>query len=1090
MSVRHGSCPQRRARTLPGIRAGALLLATAVAVGFGSAPAGADSAPSPASSLPTPSQSATTSTSAASTSAASTSTASTSTASSSTASTRTVSYGGVSVQVPAAWRVVDLDKTPGACVRLDVATIYTGAASEQQNCPAHLVGRADTLWLAPSATTSDAPRAKIGTMAARRVADTTAHQELAAITGRKVVIKASWGASRTAIDAALSTVSGTSGSVPAAALAAAGRSPGARAAAVLPSAPGASTHATGPTASPAAFTGLGMDTCSAPSISSLNAWKSSPYRAVGIYLGGANRACGDGNLSASWVSSVTASGWGLIPIYVGLQAPCVQQNGTSVISSSAAATQGTAAANDAIAKARTFGIPTGRPIYNDMENYATGDSSCRTAVLNFLSAWSATLHRSGYLSGVYGGPGSVMSDMANAGTGFVAPDHVWFAAWNGRADVRAESSYPRFPDAKWADHQRLHQFVGNTSETWGGVRIYIDANWVDATLAGNAVPVSYGTRTTGPVGARFAWTGPMSSWHPIIGQGLGSHAQYTGSSGTSTEVNGATWSMPLAAGTYSALAYLPPSYSSGKARYTITAPGVSTSSVINQAGTKGYRPVGSFTLRSAATVVVHVGDNGGSPAGTPLATDAMSFRLDTPPPPPPVVAPGAVSAVNATVVSGASSVSWQAPKSGGPVSTYVVTASPGGRSATVPGSSRTATVSGLTNGTSYTFGVVAKNSGGASAAARSAAVIPTASTPVTVVTPTRLVDTTRGTSANPGAAAIAAGSTRSFRIGGAPGSPIPMASTAAYLRVTVQSGAATGYLSTSAGVLTFGASDITSSTRLFPLSGARVTITNRSTRAIHLTVDAQGYSAATGTRLNATAATRLADTRTGNKINSRKTAIPAGGSVQLRVAGVSGSPVPAGAPAALLNLTAIGPGAGGYLSATNGIPALNFTAKRTVAASSLLRLSSNGTVTIANHSSRSLHILLDVEGYLGASGTKWTTVTPRMIFSSTAATGTAPHPVSLAKGASVRIPVRAVYGSPVPANAAAVMVAMRTWTASTTASVGTSPSSGSVLNFTARLNSVNVAVLPIDGSGYITFINRGTTSLQLTVDLIGYAGPA
>src|SRR5581483_373627 len=53
------------------------------------------------------------------------------------------------------------------------------------------------------------------------------------------------------------------------------------------------------------FTGLGFDTCTAPSLSALGAWLASPYRAVGIYVGGVNRACGDGNLSASWVTGAT-----------------------------------------------------------------------------------------------------------------------------------------------------------------------------------------------------------------------------------------------------------------------------------------------------------------------------------------------------------------------------------------------------------------------------------------------------------------------------------------------------------------------------------------------------------------------------------------------------------------------------------------------------------------------------------------------------------------------------------------------------------------------------------------------------------------
>ena len=71
----------------------------------------------------------------------------------------------------------------------------------------------------------------------------------------------------------------------------------------------------------------------------MRAWLASPYRAVGIYLGGSNRACPDGNLSAAWVNSVVASGWNLLPLYVGLQAPCVSQNGLALIGAGSAGTQ-------------------------------------------------------------------------------------------------------------------------------------------------------------------------------------------------------------------------------------------------------------------------------------------------------------------------------------------------------------------------------------------------------------------------------------------------------------------------------------------------------------------------------------------------------------------------------------------------------------------------------------------------------------------------------------------------------------------------------------------------------------------------------
>ena len=154
---------------------------------------------------------------------------------------------------------------------------------------------------------------------------------------------------------------------------------------------GAATQAPGATV----FTGYGFDACTAPSSQALAAWTVSPYRAVGIYLGGANRACGDGNLSATWVASVEAAGWSLMPLYVGLQAPCVSQKGLKTIAAAQAASQGKAAADDAVAKATQFGLPPGSPITFDMEGYSTTNATCTQTVQTFVAAWTNELHALG-----------------------------------------------------------------------------------------------------------------------------------------------------------------------------------------------------------------------------------------------------------------------------------------------------------------------------------------------------------------------------------------------------------------------------------------------------------------------------------------------------------------------------------------------------------------------------------------------------------------------------------------------------------------------------------------------------------------------
>jgi hypothetical protein len=232
-----------------------------------------------------------------------------------------------------------------------------------------------------------------------------------------------------------------------------------------------------PGGQPGTFTGYGFDACTAPSSAAMTAWLASPYRAVGVYFGGNNRGCAQPNLTAAWVAEQQAAGWHLIPLYVGPQASCTTSNKPNLIDDTQAAAQGRAAAQDAVAQAALLGLGPESALVYDMEAYRTDDAACRAGVLSFLSAWTARLHDLGQLSGFYGSMGSGVADqVTNYGvTGYVRPDYLDFARW----DLAVTVTDVAVPAGYWAPHRRMKQYRGGHDETWGGVTINIDNDYLD-----------------------------------------------------------------------------------------------------------------------------------------------------------------------------------------------------------------------------------------------------------------------------------------------------------------------------------------------------------------------------------------------------------------------------------------------------------------------------------------------------------------------------------------------------------------------------------------------------------------------------------
>jgi hypothetical protein len=244
---------------------------------------------------------------------------------------------------------------------------------------------------------------------------------------------------------------------------------------------------------PGNFTGYGFDQCLAPSQKAMNTWLNhSPFLAVGIYISGKSRACrSQPNITPTWIATQLAKGWRLLPITLGPQASCSDRfprydDDPTIISQPGdngrygkARRMGRAEAKTTVAEAGRLGIVRGSTLWYDLEAFDIGKTRCRESAMAFLSAWTWQLHELGYVSGVYSSAGSGIKMLDDARVerpdAFALPDRIWIARWDGVANT--STSYIR--EAGWRPGNRMKQYQGGHNETWGGVTINIDRNYLD-----------------------------------------------------------------------------------------------------------------------------------------------------------------------------------------------------------------------------------------------------------------------------------------------------------------------------------------------------------------------------------------------------------------------------------------------------------------------------------------------------------------------------------------------------------------------------------------------------------------------------------
>jgi hypothetical protein len=349
-------------------------------------------------------------------------------------------------------------------------------------------------------------------------------------------------------------------------------------------------------------------------------------------------------------------------------------------------------------------------------------------------------------------------------------------------------------------------------------------------------------------------------------------------------------------------------------------------------------------------------------------------------------------------------VTWTAPSYTGTsaISGYTITSS-AGATLTVPATSSHGVIAGLA-ATLHTFTVTATNSGGTSTpSAPSNSVSPVPGGTYHALTPGRVLDTRNGTGAPAGK--LQGGQSLNLVLFGLQGIPSNNVS-AVVLNVTVTNPTAASYLTVypAGGTvpvvsnLNFVAGQTVPNLVEVALSASGSVSFYNSSGATDVIADVQGWvgdstnSWGADGLYNPLVPLRILDTRTGNGAPATK--LGPNQALNLQVSGRGGTQgVPAnGVAAVVMNVTVTNPTAASYLTiypagASQPLASnLNFSAGQTVPNRVMVKLGTNGQVTIFN-SGGSVDVIADVNGYFTdpnstAGGTAFVATTPSRDFDS------------------------------------------------------------------------------------------------------------